>query len=142
MNCFVPILEISELCTGIDVALCSFITKTHPCNILQFSTAVKIIIFRRKIVIFSYFCSKHRSWVLVRTSTYNLCFRANIRKNVYPCKPQFCYINVGCKGVYITRKCYPDVVCLCRLSMAAYALLRLCIYNYKKQQQKNSFSSG
>ena len=40
----------------------------------------------------------------------NLCFRAKIRKNVYPCKPQFYYIKVGCKGVYITRTCYPDVL--------------------------------
>ena len=30
-------------------------------------------------------------------------------KNVYPCKPQFYYIKVGCKGVYITRTCYQDV---------------------------------
>ena len=44
----------------------------------------------------------------VLTSTHNLCFRAKIRKNVYPCKPQFYYIKVGCKGVYITRTCYPD----------------------------------
>ena len=42
------------------------------------------------------------------TSTHNLCFRAEIRKNVYPCKPQFFYIKVGCKGVYISRTCYPD----------------------------------
>ena len=38
-----------------------------------------------------------------------LCFRAKIRKNVYPCKPQFYYIKVGCKGVFITRTCYHDV---------------------------------
>ena len=44
----------------------------------------------------------------VLTSTHNLCFRAKIRKNVYPCKPQFYFIKVGCKGVYITRTCYPD----------------------------------
>ena len=43
-------------------------------------------------------------------STHNLCFRAKIRKNVYPCTPQFYYIKVGCKGVYITRTCYPDVL--------------------------------
>ena len=42
------------------------------------------------------------------TSTHNLCFRAKIRKNVYPRKPQFCYIKVGCKGVHITQTCYPD----------------------------------
>ena len=35
----------------------------------------------------------------VLTSTHNLCFRAKIRKNVYPCKHQFYYIKVGCKGV-------------------------------------------
>ena len=44
----------------------------------------------------------------VLTSTHNLCFRAEIRKNVYPCKPQFYYIKVGCKGVYISRTCYHD----------------------------------
>ena len=38
----------------------------------------------------------------VLTSTHNLCFRAEIRKNnVYPCKPQFYYIKVGFKGVKI-----------------------------------------
>ena len=45
----------------------------------------------------------------VLTSTHNLCFRAKIRKNVYPCKPQFYYIRVGCKGVFVTRTCFPDV---------------------------------
>ena len=33
----------------------------------------------------------------VLTSTHNLCFGAKIRKKVYPCKPQFYYINVGCQ---------------------------------------------
>ena len=28
--------------------------------------------------------------------------------NVYPGKPQFHYIKLGCKGVYITRTCYHD----------------------------------
>ena len=42
-------------------------------------------------------------------STHNLCFRAKKENNVYPCTPQFYYIKVGCKGVYITRTCYPDV---------------------------------
>ena len=41
-------------------------------------------------------------------STHNLCFRAKIRKNVYPCKPQFYYIKVGCKGVFVTRTCFRD----------------------------------
>ena len=41
-------------------------------------------------------------------STHNLCFRAKIRKNVYPCTPQFYYTKVGCKGVYVTRTCFRD----------------------------------
>ena len=42
-------------------------------------------------------------------STHNICFRAKIRKNKYPCKPQYYYVKVGCKGVYITRTCLHDV---------------------------------
>ena len=38
----------------------------------------------------------------------NLCFREKIRKNVYPCKPQFYYIKVGCNGVFVTRTCFRD----------------------------------
>ena len=30
------------------------------------------------------------------------------KKYVYPSKPHFFYIKVGCKGVFITRTCYPD----------------------------------
>ena len=41
-------------------------------------------------------------------STHDLCFRAKIRKNEYPCKPYFYYIKVGYKGVLITWSCYPD----------------------------------
>ena len=41
-------------------------------------------------------------------STHNLCFRAKIRKNVYPCTPQFYYIKVGCKGVFITWTRFHD----------------------------------
>ena len=42
-------------------------------------------------------------------STHNLCFRAKMRKNVYPCKPQFYYTKVGCKGVFVTRTCFHDI---------------------------------
>ena len=41
-------------------------------------------------------------------STNNLCFGEKIRKNEYPCKSQFYYIKVGCKGVFITRSCVRD----------------------------------
>ena len=29
-------------------------------------------------------------------------------EKVYPCKPQFYYIKVGCKGVFVTRTCFRD----------------------------------
>ena len=45
----------------------------------------------------------------VLTSTHNLCFGAKIGKNAYPSKPQFYYIKVGCKGVFVTRTCFRDV---------------------------------
>ena len=32
----------------------------------------------------------------------------NKKKNVYPYKPQFYYIKVGCKGVFVTRTCFRD----------------------------------
>ena len=35
-------------------------------------------------------------------------FKSKIRKNVYPCKPQFYYIKVGCKGVFVTQTCFRD----------------------------------
>ena len=41
-------------------------------------------------------------------STHNLCFRAKIRKKVYPCKPKFYYIKEGCKGVFVTQTCFRD----------------------------------
>ena len=40
--------------------------------------------------------------------TNNLRFRE--KKNVNPCKPQFYYIKVGCKGVYISQTCLHDVL--------------------------------
>ena len=36
-------------------------------------------------------------------------FLSKNKKNVYPCKPQFYYIKVGCKGVFVTRTCFRDV---------------------------------
>ena len=44
----------------------------------------------------------------VLTSTHNQCYGVKIRKIVYPCKPQFYYIKVGCKGVFVTRTCFRD----------------------------------
>ena len=55
--------------------------------------------FQIKILIFFIFLLKTEA---VLTSSHNLCFWAEIKKNnVYPCKPQFYYIKVGFKGVKI-----------------------------------------
>ena len=80
-----------------------------PIQYTAFFTAVKMIIFEKKLSHISYFCSEYRSWVQVRTASvrrftvltciHHLCFRANIRKNMYHYKPQFYYIKVGCEGV-------------------------------------------
>ena len=32
-------------------------------------------------------------------------FKSKNKKNEYPCKPQFYYIKVGCKGAFISRTC-------------------------------------
>ena len=75
--------------------------KTRLCLL----KAVKIMIFRRFFFkYFSYFAQNIDCWYTLELSqavlmrTHNLCFRAKIRKNVYPCKPQFYYIKVGCEG--------------------------------------------
>ena len=39
-----------------------------------------------------------------------LLFAQNIENNIYPGKPQFYYIKVGCKGVFITRTCLHDAI--------------------------------
>ena len=42
-------------------------------------------------------------------STHNLCLGTKIRKKVYPCKPKFYYIKVGCNGVFVIRYIRDDV---------------------------------
>ena len=74
-----------------------------------------MVIFRwKKCYIFFIFAQNiDRGYTLepeaVLTSTHDPCFRAKKRKNAYPGKPQFYYIKVGCKGMFITRTCYHDV---------------------------------
>ena len=55
------------------------------------------IFIKKKFWYFSYSCSKHRLWVLVRTASAS----KNKKNNAYPCKPQFNYIKVGFQGVKI-----------------------------------------
>ena len=50
---------------------------------------------------------KNRHGEAVLSRTHNLCFLSrNKKNNVYPCKPQFYYINVGFKGVNIIKVCF------------------------------------
>ena len=103
--CCPPLRRCNQGCNGLS----GHITKTRLCNIQRFFTAVKMTIFSRNLFTFSYFCSKHRLWVQVRTaSSISLCFRAKIRKQCVPLKTPFYYIKVGCKGLYITRTCQQD----------------------------------
>ena len=44
----------------------------------------------------------------VLTSTHNVCFGSNMRKNIYPGKSQFFFIKVGFTAVYISPTCFHD----------------------------------
>ena len=70
--------------------------ENTPIQIYRKSHLQKLKNFRqKKMIFFSYFCSKHRLWVLVRTA---YVLSKNKKNNVYPYKPQFYYIKVGYKG--------------------------------------------
>ena len=47
----------------------------------------------------------------------------NKKKYVYP-RHHFLYIKVGCKGVFITRTCYPDGTLLCIFCVYVHAPLQ------------------
>ena len=70
--------------------------------------AVKIENFHLKNVILLIFMLKNWLWVhiCVLTRTHNLCF--GWKKGVNPCIPQFYYIKLGFKGVYIPWIRFPD----------------------------------
>ena len=48
----------------------------------------------------------------------------NKRKKLYPCKPQFYYIKVGCKGMFDTRTCFRDVGFFDKTTKAQYTVVR------------------
>ena len=87
------------------------ITKTCLFKYTENFTTKKWKFSDKKIWYFSWFCSKHRLWVLVRTASMRRFYRAptiyvlsrNKKNNEYPCKPQFYYIKLGFKGVKIYR---------------------------------------
>ena len=72
----------------------------HGCKNVHFQMIFLIFLLKTLIV-----CKRLSEAVL--SSTHNLCFGAKIRK-IYPCKPQFYYIKVGCKGVFVTRTYFRD----------------------------------
>ena len=92
---------IVHLDTKADVDV--YITKTCIFKYTENVTTKKWKFSDKKFRYFSYFCSKHRLWVPVRTaskeavptSTHNLCLSRNKKNNVYPCKPQFYYIYIS-----------------------------------------------
>ena len=90
-----------------------YITKTRLFKYIENFTSKNIKFSDKKIGYFSYFCSKHRLWVLVRTAwgkavltsrgssneyPQSMFLSRNKKNNAYPCKPQFYYIKVGFNG--------------------------------------------
>ena len=61
-------------------------------------------------------------------------FWSKNKKKVYPCKPQFYYIKVRCKGLYITRTCYHDDFALRQCTRKFYPPKGGCIRNYRPHQ--------
>ena len=55
-------------------------TRTRPCNIQRFFTAVKMITFQMKSRVVFLIFAQNIDCEAVLTSTHNLCFRAKIRK--------------------------------------------------------------
>ena len=101
---------------SISVVLMGRITQTCPCNILQYFTAVKMIIFRLLLFFFFFFAQNIDCGYTLEppqrggSNEYpqSMFWSKKKEKYVYPSKPHFFYIKVGCKGVFITRTCYPD----------------------------------
>ena len=85
------------------------ITKTPLFKYAENFTTKKWNFSDKKFWYFSYFCSKHRLWVLVRTASMRQFQRVptiyvlsrNKKNIVNPCKPHFYHIKVGFKVVKI-----------------------------------------
>ena len=103
--------SIDSLCTINGGCICgdsSVINFVQP-NIV--ADAVTTIIFRfKKLKICFLIFAQNIDCEAVLTSTRNLYFLAKKRIMYALCKPQFNYIKVRCKGVFITRMCYHGVI--------------------------------
>ena len=94
----------------VDQSLFSAILQKHTySNILKILQPKQENFQIKKFLYFSYFCSKHRLWVLVRTALpsgsnkypQSMFLSRNKKNNVFPCKPKFYFIKVEFKGVKI-----------------------------------------
>ena len=74
------------------------ITITCLYNILRILMAVKMSFQLKCFNYFLIFAKNIKCGYTLEMSNHNLCFRAKIRNNVNPCKPQFYYIKLECKG--------------------------------------------
>ena len=96
----------------------------------------------KKFWYFSYFCSKHRSWVLVRTPHWgssneypqSMSLSRNKKNNVYPCKPQFCYKK---SGVLMGSKLYRHV-----FVMMSWKAVLIGIHNKSLKRKESMYYQG
>ena len=97
------LLSLARLYLPIAIIL---ITKTHLFKYTENFTTKNWIFSDKKNLIFSYFSSKYRLWVLLRTARrggsneypQSMFLSRNKKNNVYPCKPQFYYTKKGGLG--------------------------------------------
>ena len=72
-------------------------------------------------------------------------FWSKNKKNRYtPCIPQFCYIKVGFKGVYITRTCFLDETGVGHSGSCSYSKLQVADLHTvicREEKQYVEFSS-
>ena len=67
--------------------------KVHQTSFLDtfVSQCIQLVVPHERLIIDNFLCVFKRS---------------ENKKNVYPCKPQFCYIKVGCRRVYVHVACW------------------------------------
>ena len=86
----------------VNVKWLEWLRKHAYSYILKILPPKKMKLFRQRFWYFSYFCSKHRLWVLA--SIHNLCFWAEIRKIMYtPVNPSFLIQKWGLRGSKLCR---------------------------------------
>ena len=98
---FIWILIVLMLQRHFLLCTISFALWKHAFSNIQKISPSKTETFqKKKIWYFSYFCSKHRLWVLIRTA-WVFCSKHIRKNNVYPCKSQFYNNKLGFKVVKI-----------------------------------------